>query len=218
MKVLDLFCCAGGAAMGLHRAWPDAEITGVDINPQPRYPFRFVQADAMTYPLDGFDFIWASPPCQAYSRMHKLNQAQGNAKEHPRLIEATRARLMASGIPYIIENVEGAPLRNPVKLCGSMFGLLVQRHRLFETSFFTLAPDCRHEEFISDKPPLHRLQGVSRVVGCYGNGRGQGDNKALWERAMGITWMVRKEIAQAIPPAYSEYLAKQFQGGVTHGA
>lgn len=215
MKVLDLFCCAGGAAMGLHRAWPDAEIVGVDIKPQPRYPFRFVQADAMTYPLDGFDFIWASPPCQAYTRARHIQK-----REHPKLIPEVRARLQASGAAYVIENVPGAPLENPTMLCGTMFGLTVffrgeeyelRRHRLFEASFLLLAPFCAHER---------------AVIGVYGHGeskpmrdkRGFQISQVEQRRAvMEMPWANRDEIAQAIPPAYSEYIAKQFQG-VTHGA
>src|SRR3990167_2619727 len=141
MRVLDLFCGAGGAAMGLHWAWPNAEPVGVDIKPQPRYPFTFVQADAVTYPLEGFDFIWASPPCQAYSALKGLTTT-----EYPMLVDAIRDRLEASGKPWIIENVVGANLRNPVQLCGSMFGLGVWRHRRFEMSHPPLmTPECRHD-------------------------------------------------------------------------
>src|SRR5258708_28352590 len=129
MKVLDLFCGAGGAAMGLPRAWPDAEILGVDIVPQPRYPFKFVQADAMTFPLEGYDFIWASPPCQAFSKTRRIT-----GKEYPDLIDPIRQRF-PTRIPYVIENVTGAPLFAPVMLCGTMFGLKVIRHRNFETNF-----------------------------------------------------------------------------------
>jgi DNA (cytosine-5)-methyltransferase 1 len=206
---LDLFCGAGGVSMGLHRA--GFTVTGVDVRPQPRYPFTFHQGDALTHPLAGFDFVWASPPCQGYTRMSRgLLQSQGRAKPHPRLIEAVRARLQAWGGPYIMENVVGAPLLQPVQLCGSAFGLLVQRHRLFESNVLLFAPPCQHAHFVADKPPLHRLQGPhSRVVGCYGNGRGKGDDKALWQRAMGIDWMTRKEMAEAIPPAYAEYLGRQ---------
>lgn len=130
--------------MGLHQAWPDVEIVGVDINPQPRYPFKFVQADALTYPVDGFDFIWASPPCQAYTVARNIQK-----REHPKLVEPIRAKLKASGAAYCIENVPGAPLINPITLCGTSFGLEVEvlgiiyelrRHRLFETNFSAFAP------------------------------------------------------------------------------
>lgn len=210
-RLLDLFCGAGGAGMGYHRA--GFEVVGVDINPQPHYPFEFHQADAFKY-LDehgsDFDAIHASPPCQAYTRMSKgLLQSQGRAKKHPRLISPIRERFISIGLPYVIENVVGAPLINPCMLCGSSFGLMVQRHRLFESSVLILGQPCRHSVYVKDKPPLHRLQGKSSVVGCYGNGRGKGDTVALWSKAMGITWMTRKELSQAIPPAYTEYIGKQ---------
>lgn len=149
-KALDLFCCAGGATRGLQNA--GFHVTGVDINPQPRYVGDvFHRADALTFPLEGFDFIWASPPCQAFSTLRALQKG----KEYPDLIPATRERLAASGIPYAIENVEGAPLGASgflVMLCGTMFGLQtpsgsaeLRRHRLFETSFsIPLRPACQH--------------------------------------------------------------------------
>src|SRR5262252_358856 len=137
-RLLDLFCGAGGAAMGYWRAGFD--VTGVDVVPQPSYPFTFVQADALAYPLDGFDAVHASPPCQAYS------VATGNARrgDHVDLYEPVRRRLEASGLPWVIENVIGAPYRQGVVLCGSMFGLRVRRHRNFEASFLMLAPACDH--------------------------------------------------------------------------
>lgn len=207
-RVLDLFCGAGGAAMGLHRAWPDAEIVGVDIKPQPRYPFRFVQADAMTFPLEGYDFIWASPPCQAWARTNNIHK-----RDHPMLIEGIRARLVSSGCGYCIENVEAAPLKNAMRLCGTAFGLRVEvrgqlyelrRHRHFETNFSTLTPPCRHE---------------LPVIGIYGNGeskpmrdkRGFQISQVRYRRAvMEMPWANRNEIVEAIPPAYSEFIARQF--------
>jgi hypothetical protein len=125
-RALDLFCGAGGASMGLHRA--GFEVVGVDACPQPEYPFAFVQADALTFPLDGFAFVWASPPCQAFTAYKRRTD---HVRPRRNLIPAVRARLAAAGVPYVIENVVGAPLRVPVMLCGSMFGLDVQRHRLF---------------------------------------------------------------------------------------
>lgn len=205
MKCADLFCGAGGAAMGLHRAGFD--VTGWDIRPQPNYPFAFNLGDALAADLSGFDFVWASPPCQAHSNFrHMPNHSPG---KHPDLIPATRAKLQASGLPWIIENVEGSPLVNPCTLCGSSFGLLVQRHRLFESSMMLMELECEHGRYVADKPSLHRLQGVSRVVGCYGHARGKGDTVALWREAMGITWMSRRELSQAIPPAYTEFLGRQ---------
>ncbi len=138
-RLLDLFCCAGGAGTGYSLAGFD--VLGVDIKPQPNYPFPFIQTDALN--LDSkfvltFDAIHASPPCQSYSDLAKRN---GNADAWPRLIEPVRDLLVESGLPYIIENVEGAPLRNPIVLCGTMFkGLRVLRHRLFEANFPILTP------------------------------------------------------------------------------
>lgn len=202
--------------MGLHRA--GFEVTGVDIRPQPRYPFKFIQCDALNADLSGFDFVWASPPCQKYTRMNRgLLQAQGRSKAHPDLIAPTREKLKAWGGPYIIENVIGAPLLNPLMLCGSSFGLRVQRHRLFESNLMLLGHACAHGQWNYDLPSLHRLQGKSRVVGCYGNGRGAGDNLAAWRNAMGIDWMTRKELAQAIPPAYAEFLGAQVMAAIKAG-
>src|SRR5262249_32481308 len=149
---LDLFCGAGGASMGLHRAGFD--VVGVDIESQPRYPFTFLRTDVTRmsvfgYPfrLDQFDFIWASPPCQGSTALTRCN---GNAEDWPDLIPGTRALLKAAGRPYCIENVEGAPLEHPMMLCGTMFpGLRVLRHRIFECSFFMLAP--AH----ADHPAVH---------------------------------------------------------------
>ena len=205
LRALDLFCGAGGAGMGLHKAGFD--VVGVDIKPQPRYPFEFHQADALAYPLDGFDFILASPPCQAHTAMKTMH----NAKEHPDLIPASRERLIASGVPWVIENVIGAPLRSPIMLCGTMFGLGLQgadlqRHRMFEASFpIILTPQCQH--------------GARRTIGVYGEGcrdsRRKSDRSVdeftveQGREAMGIDWMTLAELCQAIPPAYSEYLARQ---------
>lgn len=149
-RALDLFCCAGGATKGLQRA--GFHVTGVDIAKQPRYcGDAFHQADALTFPLEGFDFIWASPPCQAFTPLRSLQKG----KEYPNLIPATRERLERCGVPYSIENVEGAPLGDSgclIMLCGTMFGLEtrggraeLRRHRLFETSFsIPLRPQCQH--------------------------------------------------------------------------
>ena len=194
--------------MGYHRA--GFEVVGVDIMNQKHYPFEFHQADALTYPLEGFDVIHASPPCQGYTRMAQgLLESQGRGREYPKLIELVREKLEGAQVPYVIENVPGSPLISPTMLCGSSFGLLVQRHRLFESNKFFMGAPCYHDWQKSDKPPLHRLQGKSRVVGCYGNGRGKGDNRALWAQAMGIDWMTRKEMSQAIPPAYTEWIGRQ---------
>lgn len=191
MKVLDLFCGAGGAAMGIHRAWPEAEIVGIDIKPQPRYPFKFVQADAMTFSLDGFDFIWASPPCQAFTNARVIH---GN--KHPDLLTPTRDRLMKSNATWIIENVPGAPMRCDVLLCGSMFGSRkLKRHRLFEISngLHFLTPPCNHSD---------------GIISVFGHGGHIYHGVQEWREIMGIDWMTRDELAQAIPPVYSEFLCR----------
>ena len=208
LRAADLYCGAGGAAMGLHRA--GFAVEGWDIKPQKHYPFVFHLGDALKADLAGFDFVWASPPCQRYTRMNRgLLAAQGRAREYPDLVAAVRQKLLDWGGPFIIENVEGAPLLNPLTLCGSEFGLRVQRHRLFESNILLMGRGCSHGQWERDLPSLHRLQGKSRVVGCYGNGRGAGDDIKAWRSAMGIDWMTRKELSQAIPPAYSEFLGRQ---------
>lgn len=204
MRALDLFCGAGGASMGLKNAGFD--VVGVDINPQKRYPFMFFQDDALSFCLDGFDFIWASPPCQAYSRASAGRRNAG--VEYPDLIEPTREKLKQSGIPYVIENVPGAPIRRDVVLNGWMFpGLKVIRERWFECSFFILAP------------PTKRPKGLMRAgyMSIAGGGTQTGA-LALGQRytadgcrtAMGIDWMIRLELSLAIPPQYSEFIANAF--------
>jgi DNA (cytosine-5)-methyltransferase 1 len=209
MKALDLFCGAGGASMGLHRAGFD--VTGVDLAPQPRYPFAFIQADALTVDLAGFDFIWASPPCQAYSAANNIH----GRTDHPDLVDAVRARLVASGLPYIIENVPGAPLHEPVTLCGSMFGLNVKRHRLFECSYLVLAPDCAPGHpgnwvSIFGHTVLERSPQIGRTAKNGPRFRRKHLGTDIGRAAMGIDWMSRDELSQAIPPAYSEFLARAF--------
>ena len=146
-RILDLFCGAGGAAMGYHRAGFD--VVGVDIKPQPRYPFEFVQADAMTYPLDGFDAIHASPVC----KRHSAATPTWARKNHPNQIPPTRERLIRTGLPWVIENVPGAPLRPDLKLCGCMFGLNeLERERWFETNWAT--PELRSPCYHRRRPSL----------------------------------------------------------------
>lgn len=182
--------------MGLNQAGYD--VVGVDIKPQPRFPFKFTQADALTFPLEGYDLIWASPPCQHYTQM--LNHGLTPRTNHPDLIEATRDRLVKSGIPWVIENVAGAPLQSPIMLCGEMFGLRVMRHRFFETSF-------------SVKQPLHPKHDPRGAIRKQGDGGwyyrvyGHETGKASWGRAMGIHWMKSYELAQAIPPLFARYVA-----------
>jgi DNA (cytosine-5)-methyltransferase 1 len=210
-RALDLFCCAGGATRGLQLA--GFHVTGVDIRPQPRYcGDAFVQADALRPPfrLSDFDFVWASPPCQEYTSLRVL---QGD-KRYPDLIDAVRAMLNAAGVLYVIENVPGAPLRNPIVLCGSRFGLKVRRHRLFESQFLGMPGNyiysgCHHT---SQGQPIDVSGTGSRRVIARKDGAG-GDsfkprNLAEAQAAIGIDWMTRPEIAQAIPPAYGEFIGR----------
>ena len=193
--LLDLFCGAGGAGMGYHQAGFD--VIGVDINPQPHYPFKFHQADAMTYPLDGFDAIHASPPCQGYSRMRHLPWLAD--RKYRLLIDPVRTLLEASGLPWVIENVEDAPMPYSTVLCGQTLGLPLYRHRRFGSSILIMAPPHqRHDRTISP----------GRHIGARGR-------DSTWERntpmpeAMGCPWMTQKEVAQAIPPAYTEWIGTQ---------
>jgi DNA (cytosine-5)-methyltransferase 1 len=210
LRALDLFCGAGGASMGLHRAGFD--VTGVDIKRQPRYPFRFVQADALAPPFDlsRFDFIWASPPCQGYSIMRNLPWLRN--KVYPLLIEPIREMLIASGAPWVIENVMGAHL--PAGwLCGGMFGLPFFRHRAFECNFPWLQP--------GHPPHRHTVRNGrtcgSRARDIVHNGArrlganvGHAAGVALAREAMDVPWMSREEITQAVPPAYSEFIGRAF--------
>lgn len=215
-RLLDLFCCQGGAAMGYHRA--GLEVVGVDIDPQPNYPFEFHQADAREYlaeHADEFDGIHASPPCQRYLNLTRVNEALGRDHAHPDLVAATRAALIATGLPYVIENVEGAPLIEPVKVCGTAFGLPLRRHRLFESNVPLVGKACEHKWFTEPRywtgwrpNGEHRL---STVVQVYGNGA----DKHEWPAAMGIDWMDYDGLAEAIPPAYTEYIGRQLMAAIT---
>jgi DNA (cytosine-5)-methyltransferase 1 len=207
-RLLDLFCGAGGAAMGYHRTGFD--ILGVDIAPQPHYPFEFIQADALDFPLDGFDAIHASPPCQGYLNEHFRVTPSGHIRhDHPRLIEPIRDRLLATGRPYVIENIPSARrwLREPIQLCGSSFGLAVRRHRLFESNVPMMAQPCAHHlqrepKYATQFRPKNGQNPLACVMQVYGNGKGA----MHWPAAMGIDWMRRKELTQAIPPAYTEHI------------
>lgn len=192
MRILDLFCGAGGAAKGYADRGHD--VTGVDIGSQPHYPYRFIRADALTVPLDGYDFIHASPPCQRWTRRAV---SRGTANRHPDHIAAIRTRLQQWGGPYAIECVTNAPLHYPLFLCGTMFDLGVFRHRHFELSWIPVQPNHPfHGSNVGDGD-------YYSVTGHSGGGRG---TVAQWRAAMGIDWMTVRELAEAIPPAYTDYV------------
>lgn len=219
-KLLDLFSCAGGAAVGYHRAGFD--VVGVDLHPQPRYPFQFIQANCLDLTLDflrSFDAIHASPPCQGYSAMRHAPGAKGA----PLLIDQVRAMLVASGRPWIIENVEDArwAMLDPIVLCGSMFrlgaqGCRTQRHRLFESSIDISAPKpCDHDA----RPVIGVYGGHARKRAAAAGGRGtrdvwEGGHKSAASEALGIDWMTLGQMSEAIPPAYTEHLGLQLMNAL----
>lgn len=222
-RLLDLFCCAGGAGMGYHRA--GFEVVGVDIAPQPRYPFEFHQGDALEFLADHgheFDAIHASPPCQAHTALKTMH----NAKQHIDLIPDTRALLERIAKPWIIENVMGSTLGSAVMLCGTMFGLgtddaELRRHRVFESSHVLLGLECKHgrRNVVGVYGGHVRNRKRVRTIGIYGeecrDSRRKHDKSCpdfsiqQGREAMGIDWMTIAELSQAIPPAYTEYLGKQ---------
>ncbi len=208
-KLLDLFCCAGGAGAGYSMA--GFEIVGVDVKAQPNYPFPFIQTDALALDpkfISTFDAIHASPPCQSYSDLAKRNR---NADAWPRLVEPVRKLLVDTGLPYVIENVEGAPLLDPVVLCGTMFkGLRVLRHRLFEANFPILTPahGAHPKVHTFDKRKAHfgKTHDMTDFVQVTGGGN---CTIAAARDAMGIAWMTKNELNEAIPPAYTRLIGKQ---------
>lgn len=209
-RLLDLFCGAGGCSVGYHRAGFD--VVGVDLHPQPNYPFEFMRADCrkvmqdFRWIADEFDAVHASPPCQAHSDLQRQSKI-----EYDDLVPSAQCWLNATGLPYVIENVEGAPLVDPVVLCGTMFpGLRVIRHRLFETNWpLTAPPHGKHPlVFTHDKRKAHygKLDQDTAFVQVIGGGNASVANKL---DAMGIDWMTGREVNQAIPPAYTEWIGGQ---------
>ena len=206
MKLLDLFCGVGGASVGYARA--GFEVTGVDLKHGKRYPYTYIRADVLDVLqnhkfIQQFDVIHASPPCQTHSITQHLRNAQGKTTSKIDLIPETRAALIAADKPYIIENVPGSPLINPIQLCGSSFGLKVRRHRLFESNIPLEGSVCNH-----------KLQG--RPVGVYGSLNDEipkgGKTAATIDQArdaMGMPWAIWTELVEAIPPAFTEYLGGQ---------
>ncbi|MEV0357842.1 DNA cytosine methyltransferase [Nocardia sp. NPDC050697] len=203
-RLLDLCCKAGGAAMGYHRA--GFEVVGVDIEAQPRYPFEFHQADALEYLAahgHEYDLIHASPPCQLFTAYRRRGGGVGDS--YPNLIAPIRQLLRELGLPFVIENVAGAPLSDPILLCGSSFGLDVRRHRLFESNLALTAPPCDHSWQTPRFPPATNRTNLRRTV-----------EVGVWriplkvqQQAMGIDWMNSAELSQAIPPAYTEHIGRE---------
>ena len=211
-RLLDLFCGAGGAAVGYHRV--GFEVVGVDIKPQPKYPFEFFQENALDmldnwlcggrwyHMLGDFDAIHASPPCQAYSAAAQSRRNEGH--EYPDLLSSTRDLLEQTGLPWIVENVPGAPMRPDFKLCGCQFQLELRRERWFETSW----------QGFDMSPPHHHPHAVPSVVG-HGTPSwvraqlGYNPTIADYRASMGIDWMTRDELSEAIPPAYTEFIGHQ---------
>ncbi len=228
-RLLDLFCGAGGSAMGYYRA--GFEVVGVDIKPQPHFPFEFYQADALTYPLEGFDAYHASPPCQGYSIMRNLPWWPG--KEYNMLILPTKRLLEATGKPFVIENVMSARWGSKQLskigaethglqggwLCGLMFGLPFYRHRLFYTNWFWFQPG--HPTHVKPLrrgnqfgPSGGRLRDILDLNHQFGTMTLQHAPKSRFAVAMGIDWMNGEELSQAIPPAYTEYVGKYLMQAV----
>lgn len=198
-RALDLYCGAGGASVGYHRA--GFEIVGVDCVHQKNYPFEFIQADGLTYLADHgheYDFIHESPPCQKFSTTQVIW-----GREYLDLLTPTREALMDSGTPYVIENVVGAPMVSPIRLCGLMFHLRVYRHRLFESNLLLFEPE--HPRHTEKAAKVGRQPAEGQIMSIAGHFA----NIAAAREAMGISWMKRDELAQAIPPAYTFYVGRQ---------
>jgi DNA (cytosine-5)-methyltransferase 1 len=224
LRILDLFSCAGGAAMGYHRA--GFEVVGVDIDPQPRYPFEHHVADAIEFALahgHEFDAIHASPPCQSYSTLNAYNK-----KTYPDLIEPVRTLLVGTGRPWVMENVPQAPLRDPVVLCGQMFGLRVYRHRGFESGGGLTLPQPEHARHVALCARNGYLPSSDRPFMTISGGA----HSRAWQLAacdaLGTPWMrvpvsgnVKlgiREVCESIPPAYTEWIGARLAAALTVGA
>ena len=199
-KLLDLFCGGGGASMGYYRA--GFEVEGVDIKPQPHYPFKFYQADALEFPLEGYDAYHASPPCQGYS----ISQYMQGTKGSGLYIDDNRQALESTGKPFVIENVPGSPLKTPIELSGMSFGLKIIRRRLFELHGFDIF-------FIPSPHQVKNYRAEGYIPYHHGTSVKRGHLPNIWTKprlieAMKIDWMNVKEMTQAIPPAYTEYIGE----------
>lgn len=211
-QLLDLYCAGGGAAMGYHEA--GFEVTGVDINPQPHYPFDFIRDDVLSldpsWIHDCFDAVHASPPCQRYTRKpNNWGRNRVNDILHQDLLAPTRALLLRTGLPFVIENVEGAPLQAALMLCGSMFGLAIRKHRYFEANWALPMPpaDCHHHE------------------GLYNPWEGPGRSAEKFRQAQGTPWLPSSggasrrdgrtgDVSNAIPPAYTEWIGRHLMAAL----
>jgi DNA (cytosine-5)-methyltransferase 1 len=216
--LLDLFCGGGGAAAGYFQA--GFEVLGVDLHPQPHYPYTFLQMDALEFLSElnpattraggrRFVAVHASPPCQHHTALAKGTNA--NQYTHPELIEPTRELLAATGLPYVIENALTAPLRDPVMLCGEMFRLPLLRHRLFETNWFLPQPEHPpHRGRVAGW--RHGVKYDGPYIAVYGNGGGKGSLED-WQAGMEIDWIPTKTVlCECIPPAYTRYVGKYLLG------
>lgn len=229
--LLDLFCCAGGAAVGYHRAGLD--VVGVDIAPRPNYPYDFVQADALIYlarlihagAIGRYSLIHASPPCQAGCAMtNGTNKSRGWGRQHVQLVPALRGLLDQADVPYVIEQPagHGGLIRRDLMLCMDMFRTgpppWVQRHRDFELSGFTVPqpPHPRHAGYV--RGMRHGVVREGPYVAAYGSGGGKA-TVAEMQHALGIDWTdVREELTEAIPPAYTQYIGQAFARAVSGNA
>ena len=215
-RLLDLFCGAGGAAMGYSRAGFD--VVGVDIEPQPHYPFEFHQGDALGWlgvvnPLGigtRFDAIHASPVCYGWSKMRDCRP--GSKDDQPDYITPLRPLLEATGLPWVVENVPGAPLDNPIRICGSGLGLTLRRHREFESNFPLWGVPCAHAQNPWNPEYGHSTGRKRRRVPVIGEWR---IKKHLQDEAMGIDWMTLEEMTEAIPPAYTKFIGEQLLNHIT---